>query len=106
MNRRKDSGPGSESSAAVWTNTSGAIHLSNDHLDAVKALLQPIHNRPEGDMVRALCKSLAPHFSRAQSDTKRGLSTTFSILLTRRAVSRGRTWCTPEIRSDAPYPFY
>jgi hypothetical protein len=105
MNRSKVSGSDSETDAAVWTGTSVPIRPSNDQLDALKALLRPILNRPEGDMVHALCKSLAPHFNRASSETKRGLSMTFSILLTRRAVSRCLRWYTPEFRSNAPSTF-
>jgi len=57
-----------------------------DDAMALIPLVEPLHNRPQGEMVRALCDSLIPVF-RERSQTRHELiSEVFSDLLTRNGV--------------------
>ena len=54
---------------------------------ALVPLLEPLHKRPQGQMLRALCDSLMPVY-RAGSQIPRDLiSEVFSEMLTRKGVS-------------------
>ena len=57
------------------------------NLGDVTALVSPIHNTPQGEMLRALCDSLIPVFKDKPQITQDQISDLFSDLLTRKGVS-------------------
>lgn len=75
----------------LWNPDTG--HLPNDTQDVpstlgdVAALVSPIHNSPQGEMLRALCDSLIPVFRDKPQMTQDLISDLFSDLLTRKGVS-------------------
>jgi hypothetical protein len=50
-------------------------------------LLEPIHQRPQSEMLRALCNSLFPFFLGGLDTSQERVSEIFSELLTRKGVS-------------------
>ena len=62
----------------------------NQHGDEVAALvplLERIYQRPQGEMLHALCDSLVPFFATCPRSSQEKLSVIFSALLTRQGVS-------------------
>jgi hypothetical protein len=55
--------------------------------DSATALVPPLHNRPQGEMLRALCVSLIPVFRGESKRFQQPLCEIFSDLLTRKGVS-------------------
>jgi len=54
---------------------------------ALVPLVPPLYNRPQGEMLRALCISLIPAFDRESKSAQRAYCGVFSELLTRNGVS-------------------
>jgi len=54
---------------------------------ALVPLVPPLHDRPQGEMFRALCDSLIPVFKGKSQQTQELISKNFSDLLTRKGVS-------------------
>lgn len=63
---------------------------TNSHDDGVAALvpfLERVYQRPQGEMLHALCDSLAPFIATCPPSSQEKLSVIFSALLTRQGVS-------------------
>lgn len=66
----------------IWRRPGG-----QDDAMALIPLVEPLHNRPQGEMVRALCNSLIPVFRGKSKIRYEPISEVFSGLLTRNGVS-------------------
>lgn len=54
---------------------------------ALVPLVEPLHNRPQGQMLRALCDSLTPVFRVGSQIPRELIGGVFSEMLTRKGVS-------------------
>ncbi len=54
---------------------------------ALVPLVEPLHNRPQGQMLRALCDSLMPVFRPGSQVPRELIGEVFSEMLTRKGVS-------------------
>ena len=54
---------------------------------ALVPLVEPLHNRPQGQMLRALCDSLMPVFRAGSQIPRELIGEVFSEMLTRKGVS-------------------
>lgn len=67
---------------AIWTGP-----RNQDDAIALVPLVGPLHERPQGEMLRALCDSLVPVFRAGSQIPPELISEIFSELLTRKGVS-------------------
>jgi len=67
---------------AIW-----AGPRNQDDAIALVPLVEPIYERPQGEMLRALCDSLVPVFRTGSQIPRELISEIFSELLTRKGVS-------------------
>ena len=70
------------------SSTTGASPSNQDSEVSLVLLVPPLYNRPQGEMLRALCISLIPVFRGQSTDYQRLFYGIFSDLLTRKGVSR------------------
>src|SRR5258706_1727479 len=54
---------------------------------ALVPLVEPLHNRPQGQMLRALCDSLMPVFRAGSQISQELIGAVFAQMLTRKGVS-------------------
>lgn len=67
---------------ALW----GGPPNQNDAM-ALVPLVEPLHKRPQGEMLRALCDSLMPVFRTGSQIPRELIGEVFSEMLTRKGVS-------------------
>ena len=74
---------------ALW----GGPPSQNDAI-ALVPLVEPLHKRPQGEMLRALCDSLMPVYRTGSQIPRELINEVFSEMLTRKGVS---PLCSPAL---------